>query len=100
MKPFNSLTFRGKIGNLIYQKTAPVFANVPGDTTGTLQVRTYNPINTSNTPAQQINRARFALAVAAFRLADAATLAAFKERGAKHGLTAYNAFISDWLRNN
>lgn len=100
MKPLNSLDVRGKIGNFVYQRVDPRFANVPDDPKGTLQKRIHVATLTSNTPGQQANRLKFQAAVAAYRLLTPEEIQSIKKVASKKGITAYNLFISQWLRTH
>jgi hypothetical protein len=93
------LTITGKLGNLVYQKTAAGFGNVPGDTTGRLQVKLYKPTNPSSTPAQLASRQKFRNAVAAYRTLSPEALHALKIIGAKRGITGYNLFLGQFMKD-
>ncbi len=95
---FNSCQVLGKVGAVVYQRVKPGLGNVASDPSMTLQVRRHVPTNTSNTPAQQARRARFANAVAAWHALDTATKQDYNQRANRQRVTGYNLFISERLR--
>jgi len=90
----NSLTITGKLGAFVYQRTAPGLGNVPGDTTGRLQVRAYVAHNHSKTPAQLACRERFRAAMQAWRALTPEQCTAYADRASRAGVAPMNYFIS------
>lgn len=98
MKIANSISVTGKIGNMVYQKTAPGLGNVPGDTTGTLQMRAYVAHNTSNTPAQAARRNKFREAMAAWAALSPEQKQQYKNAAAARALHGVNLFTSQFMK--
>jgi hypothetical protein len=100
MKPENCLQILGRIGDYVYQRVRPGTGNVPDDPTGSLQLRRHVPTSTSNTPAQQITRTRFAAATAAWHQLEPADKHNWNAIGAKKRISGYNAYISMWIKKH
>lgn len=94
----NSLIITGKIGNYVYQRVAAGLGNVPGDPTRTLQKHLYVPHNLSNTPAQQVHRAKFRDGITAWNALNAETKKNLRKEGGRIGLTGYNIFMRRWMK--
>lgn len=98
MKQHNSLRITGRIGNLVYQRTAPGLGNVAGDPTRTLQVHAYVPHNTSHSPAQLACRARFRNQMAAWHALSDEQRADFNRAASSSAISGMNFFLSIRLR--
>jgi len=94
-----SLNVRGRIGNVVYQKTAPGCGNIPGDKTRTLQVHTYVPHNYSNSPAQLACREKFRAGMLAWHALTPSERADFNHYASKSALSGMNVFLSIQLRS-
>ncbi len=100
MKLFNSLIVLGRIGNRVYQRTAPGKGNIPNGGRYDLQNRAYVAHNLSHTAAQITNQNKFRAAVAAWRLLTPAEQKNYRDAASQRGITAYNLFISNWLKTH
>jgi hypothetical protein len=89
---------RGRIGDKVYQTTSEFYGNVTGDDTHTLQIRKYTPNNTSNSPAQAIQREKMRNAVSAYRLLSPEEIAQYKAQGSKKNRNSFIEFISEYMR--
>jgi len=95
---FDSITVLGRIGNRVYQRTAPGQGNVLSDPSRTLQNRAYVPHTTSNTPAQQVRRNSFKAAALSWKTQTPEVQADYNTRANARGLTGYNLWISTQMR--
>ena len=99
MSTHNSLRIYGKIGNLVYQRTAPGLGNVPGDETRTLQVHAYVPNNTSRSPAQLACRDNFRAGMLAWHALPPEQRADLNAYASRSALSGMNVFLSIQLRS-
>jgi hypothetical protein len=93
------LNLRGRVGNLVYQRTAPGHGNIPDDPTRTLQVHAYVPHNYSHTAAQLACREKFRQGMLAWHELTPAQKKDFNTYGSQSGLSGINVFMSIKLRS-
>lgn len=85
-------------GDYVYQKTTPALANAESLHGERMQIRRNLPQYNPNTPAQQVNRALFALGVAAYKLMSPEEKAEWKEIGLRKNINAFQAFMSNYMK--
>lgn len=83
---------------VVYQRVAPGLGNVDSDPTGTQQRRALVTPTDPRTPAQLARRAKMADAVAAWHAATPEQRAAYNDAARVRRITAFNAFVSAFLR--
>jgi len=104
MKILNSLRITGTLtcavpdaskplGRYVFQRTRQGHGNVATDTTRTLQIRVWSAGTNPQTPAQQINRAAFADAVAAWQLLPSADRAQLRLDAVGTNMNAYQLWL-------
>lgn len=93
------LWLRGRVGNLVYQRTAPGHGNVADDPTHTLQVRRYVPHNASASPAQLACRAKFRAGMIEYHNLPQQQKDDLNTYGARSGHSGVNVFMSIKLRS-
>ncbi|HEY6022156.1 MAG TPA: hypothetical protein VIY48_20495 [Candidatus Paceibacterota bacterium] len=93
-----SLSFRGRFGDKVYQRTAPGHGNVPDDPTRTLQVRAYVAHNYSHSPAQLACRAKFRNAMAVYATLSDAQKKDLQDYANRSGISGMNLFMSIEMR--
>lgn len=85
-------------GKYIYQKTKAGLGNVPGDSTGRLQIRAWAPQFNPQTPAQRESRMAFRIGVAAWQKKSESEKEDWRAPGLKLGLNRFQAFMRDWMK--
>lgn len=80
----------------VYQKTKAGLGNIPEDKTKRQQVRLWVRGTLTNTPAQQPQRARFALGVAAWHSLTPEEKETWRAPGTARHLNRFQAFMRDW----
>ena len=97
MKVLNSGGVLGRLGDVVYQRVKPGLGNVAEDPTRSLQVRRYVPNHPGNSPAQAVQRSKFAGATAAWRALTAEQKMAWNDDAKGRGVSGWNLFISAWM---
>lgn len=87
-------------GTYVYQRTAPGLGNIPADPRKALQLRRHVIPTDPATPAQQQRRATLAAAVQAWHDLTPTARQAWAPQAKEAGLSIYNAFLSDYLKNH
>jgi hypothetical protein len=110
-KPAQSIQVRGTLtftpadpprplAKYVVQRVGAGFGNVAADPTLRTQIRAHVIPLDPQTTKQLARRATFAAAVLAWHALPPADRAYWRERGAKHGLPGFNAFLSFYLRTH
>lgn len=91
---------RGRVGSFVIQGCRPESANATDAAGAPVMVRAHVPTVASSTPAQQAQRAKMAAAVAAWQNADAATREGARLSGRRHGMSGWNWYLSQYLKEH
>lgn len=87
-------------GRYVIQRVAPGLGNVAADPERSLQIRAHVIPADPQTPRQLAARARFAAGVIAWHELPPTDRAYWYDQGPRHGLPAFNAFLSYYLRTH
>jgi len=93
------LNIRGRVGNLVYQRTAQGCGNVPGDKTRRLQIHAYVPHNTSHSQAQLACREKFRASMLTWHTLSENQKKDFSRAAARGGWSGLNLFMSIKMRS-
>lgn len=95
-----TMTVRGKVGSVVYQRVHKGKGNIPTPGHYDLQVRALGTHTDRRSPAQLALRARIRDATAAYKALTPEDRATWKARARKSKATGYNLFVRDYCQQH